>query len=195
MKKIPNTSRYYDMSEEFATYINRTEENVTICDSVVFVEREDFIIWPPKESLQNIFTRIYLGYQIDLGWVAIKECSNDNKSREVIQTLSWPNTHQNILFMTKDFDKADKRFYSSVMELFKKTLKEHLTKTGLNMTEKLKLSFDILRAVEYLHVQGIVHRDIKPSNVLYSLVGQLKISDFGIISSVIKHIGHLMQEQ
>lgn len=82
--------------------------------------------------------------------------------------------------MKKDFGKPDERFYYLVMELCEKTLTEHLDSQYLNMDEKvimeerLQLSFDILRAVQYLHSRGIVHRDIKPSNMLFLLTGQVK---------------------
>lgn len=38
---------------------------------------------------------------------------------------------------------------------------------------------DMLRAVEYLHLLGIVHRDIKPENFLMDGKGVVKLADFG----------------
>jgi eukaryotic-like serine/threonine-protein kinase len=38
----------------------------------------------------------------------------------------------------------------------------------------------LLDAMEYSHVHGVVHRDLKPSNILVAKDGRIKVSDFGI---------------
>ncbi|XP_059914907.1 cyclin-dependent kinase-like 3 [Gadus macrocephalus] len=42
-----------------------------------------------------------------------------------------------------------------------------------------KYSFQILRAVDFIHSHNIMHRDIKPDNLLVSRSGVLKLADFG----------------
>ena len=43
----------------------------------------------------------------------------------------------------------------------------------------LRLFFQVLKAVAYLHSKGIVHRDIKPENILIAEKMQPKLADFG----------------
>ena len=43
-----------------------------------------------------------------------------------------------------------------------------------------EIAESILRALEYLHKQGIGHRDLKGANVLVDGEGRVKLGDFGV---------------
>jgi len=44
------------------------------------------------------------------------------------------------------------------------------------------IAYQMLWGIGYLHFENIIHRDIKPANVLVNSGGEVKLSDFGIIS-------------
>ncbi|GME67242.1 unnamed protein product [[Candida] boidinii] len=62
--------------------------------------------------------------------------------------------------------------------------KDHSLKSSLcdanfaiyNMQLKIQ---DIIKGLEFLHLNGIIHRDIKPANLLLDHRGNVKLSDFG----------------
>jgi len=45
-------------------------------------------------------------------------------------------------------------------------------------------TYQILRALKYIHSAGVLHRDIKPSNLLIDSTCDLKICDFGLARGV-----------
>lgn len=58
-----------------------------------------------------------------------------------------------------------------------------LKHTYISVIDSLSIMRDILFAVEYSHLQGIIHRDIKPANILMDN-GIPKLSDFGLSTAL-----------
>lgn len=45
----------------------------------------------------------------------------------------------------------------------------------LTKSEIVKLAYEIILALEYMHSKGIIHRDIKPDNIALNEKNQIKI--------------------
>ena len=69
-----------------------------------------------------------------------------------------------------------------VMELVRGDTLASLMKRerAFDVERAVRLTMQILAALEYAHESGIVHRDVKPSNVIVSPGGVAKVLDFGI---------------
>ena len=65
------------------------------------------------------------------------------------------------------------------------TLRDRLNFSGaLPLYDTCEVMLQLTSGVDYIHRHGIVHRDLKPDNLFYMSDGTLKISDFGIASSI-----------
>ena len=54
----------------------------------------------------------------------------------------------------------------------------------LSPERAVRITLEILRALEYIHSQGVVHRDLKPENIMVDAFDHIKLIDFGIAGNV-----------
>src|SRR2546430_11074433 len=60
-------------------------------------------------------------------------------------------------------------------------LREYLNrKAPFEFGQLVAITLQLLQALEFAHVRGVVHRDIKPANLILTSGGALKVADFGI---------------
>lgn len=72
------------------------------------------------------------------------------------------------------------RPYMALEYISGKAIDEWCDERGLDLSARLRLFVQVVRAVAHAHGCLVVHRDIKPSNVLVSDDGQAHLLDFGI---------------
>jgi tRNA A-37 threonylcarbamoyl transferase component Bud32 len=63
------------------------------------------------------------------------------------------------------------------------SLRVHLARGSLSISEVVTILRDVTRALAYAHARGVIHRDIKPDNVLLS-GGAAVVTDFGIAKAI-----------
>ena len=80
-----------------------------------------------------------------------------------------------------DWGELDGAYYIVMEYVEGETLKEYIRRQGrLSGGEAVRVSLQLLAALEFAHRNGIVHRDIKPQNVMLDREGNAKVTDFGI---------------
>jgi serine/threonine protein kinase/Flp pilus assembly protein TadD len=87
--------------------------------------------------------------------------------------------HPNILTIYEMGDEGG-RHYIATEYIDGHTLRTHLGRTPMELTEVLDVAIQIAGALEEAHAAGIVHRDIKPENVMIRRNGHVKVLDFGL---------------
>lgn len=76
-----------------------------------------------------------------------------------------------------------------VMEYLEgETLADRLQRGALEITQILKVSLEIVDALEKAHKRGLVHRDLKPANIFLTQDGHAKLLDFGLAKSCQAHL-------
>lgn len=76
--------------------------------------------------------------------------------------------------------------YIQMQLCMKHSLKDWLMSNDLQKRDNATLSIwrQIIEAVHYVHLKGLIHRDLKPSNIFFALDGQIKIGDFGLVTDM-----------
>lgn len=56
-------------------------------------------------------------------------------------------------------------------------------KNRLDENESAQILFDLMRVLDFIHINGFAHRDLKPENVLFDDRHQIKLIDFGLAAN------------
>ena len=137
-------------------------------------------------------SHVYLAHDIILSRdVAIKilryDFSNEEElhrrfQREALSATSL--THPNIVSVYDVGEDGDMHYI--VMEYVKgKTLKQYIQEfSPLSPAKSVHIMKQLTSAIAHAHENGIIHRDIKPQNILMDAERNVKITDFGIATTL-----------
>nr|BAK01088.1 predicted protein [Hordeum vulgare subsp. vulgare] len=128
--------------------------------------------------------------------VAIKKVLQDkrykNRELQIMQTLSHPNIVELKNSFFTNGDKTDEIFLHLVLEFVPDTVyrvSRHYSKLkqSIPMIYIKVYTYQLLRALGYIHAIGVCHRDIKPQNLLLDpQLSIMKICDFGSAKMLVK---------
>ena len=67
------------------------------------------------------------------------------------------------------------------------TLAQHMldARDNLSIEEIIRIFFELLKAVDYMHSLNMMHRDLKPLNILLTKEKKVKLVDFGTTKALI----------
>lgn len=103
------------------------------------------------------------------------------REAELLGRLQHPGIAQIFQSGTTDVQYGDPASTYIAMELIDGVpITEYARRERLSVRQRIELLVDLIRAVHYAHLRGVLHRDLKPSNVLVNSEGQVKVIDFGI---------------
>ncbi|XP_069028728.1 serine/threonine-protein kinase PAK 6-like [Embiotoca jacksoni] len=95
--------------------------------------------------------------------------------------------HQNVVEMYRSALVEEELWV--VMEYLQGGALTHIvSETRLNEEQIATVCEGVLRALSYLHSQGVIHRDIKSDSILLTLDGRVKLSDFGFCAQINKDV-------
>lgn len=95
--------------------------------------------------------------------------------------------HDNVVDMYNSYLVCDELWV--VMEFLEGgALTDIVTHTRMNEEQIATVCLSVLKALSYLHVQGVIHRDIKSDSILLTSDGRIKLSDFGFCAQVSKEV-------
>lgn len=170
------------------------DSNVSRVLPSVESETEEFKLSDIKFSPNDVigeggFAIVYRGFnKQDQTYIAVKKAFVDtkynNRELDILKSLTHPNiiTFKNGYYTTENEGKDT--YLNIVMELMESTTGKIIS-SYTDKHQKIPLlqtklyTYQLFRALAYLHARNICHRDIKPHNLLVNQDNLLKLCDFG----------------
>lgn len=109
--------------------------------------------------------------------------SQKELNRFKIEFYEMKNFSSPYILEVYNYDETKNEYIAEYMD---DTLYDYIRSNNntLGINERKNMSFQILKAFEYIHSKGRLHRDISPKNILvkkYDKIIVAKISDFGLV--------------
>lgn len=143
------------------------------------------------------FATVYRARDTELGReVAIKQLHDEFVNDPQRMERFWQEAqllaslqHPNIVTI---FDIVRERGWL-VLELMQGSLAERLKGRQIDLRALRATLAHVLRALKYLHAQGVIHGDIKPGNLMIDARRRVKLGDFGLACRVATADGSLLK--
>ena len=100
---------------------------------------------------------------------------------KILDKMSHPNVIQS---KGSWYDSKKKKVNIILEHLIGGDLLQFSKKEKFNIISFDLILYDILKALQYIHDNGIIHRDIKPENLGIATNGNIKIFDFGLTTKL-----------
>ncbi len=139
---------------------------------------------------------VYLGWdpklkrEVALKTIRIASGIDPDERRKLTRSLINEGVHSAQLMhpnIVTVFDSAgnDEVAFIAMQLIDGESLEERLRRAGKLMPDQvMQIADSVLAGLSEAHAAGIIHRDIKPGNVLINRRGVVKVTDFGIASTV-----------
>ncbi|KAH0788667.1 CMGC family protein kinase [Histomonas meleagridis] len=111
----------------------------------------------------------------------------DVKQLTEVAALRTLSKHPNIINLRSLMYDSQSGHVALILELMEMNLYEYISKAKAPIPEfdALLITYQLTKAISYVHSRGIFHRDVKPENCLInSQTLELKLTDFGSVSSI-----------
>jgi len=110
---------------------------------------------------------------------AYKAATDAQRSyREVSYLLQFAG-HSNIMTIYDLVPSNDDKHLYMVCEIMDADLQKAIKSMKMEDYQQKFITYQILRALKFIHSAGVIHRDLKPSNILISRRCEVKLADFG----------------
>jgi len=111
-------------------------------------------------------------------------------SNETSKSKSSSEMENKLLKNVKFNEKLEKEsinlnYMCLVMELVESDLNKMLrSQCNFNETQMMRIIYNILLALAFIHESNVMHRDFKPANILLNCDCSIKVSDFGLSRTI-----------
>lgn len=94
-------------------------------------------------------------------------------------------SHPNVVDIYDFGEAQDGAMFIAMQYIQGQNLKDLLQKRGrLTPAETISIARQACHALAAAHANGLIHRDVKPQNILMDKVGQVHLTDFGIVKAL-----------